>query len=337
MTKLTIKFVCVVSLIWSPVMAGAVTVSGGSTSTTTNQTTADKGVETTTGKSTSPSVKDSADKSGSANKGAQATQFLTGAMMFAMAAQQYPPCNSGSGGSCAMMAIFTGFGILSMMQGKEHGSAAGSSGLTSFQSDGLGGNPYDYGNIDLNDPNNPLANDPSIKSLGSNTGALTKGGIYDPKTGKIKTPDGKTYKASDFSSAASMAAAGIPQGAILAAQDAYAQVSKKSADKVDKLKLGSMTATNGFSEGGGGGGGGWGPASPTDDGSGSDYAGTGGSGSSGVSLERDPSSLAGMQKNYNGEPIGVAADSIFLMMTRRYKVKESQESFYTDAELALQK
>ncbi|AHZ85797.1 hypothetical protein Bb109J_c0137 [Bdellovibrio bacteriovorus] len=336
MTKLTIKFVCVVSLIWSPVMAGAVTVSGGSTSTTTNQTTADKGVETTKGTTSQPSVKDSADKSGSANKGAQATQFLTGALMFTMAAEKWGECSQQNYGACAMAAIFTGFGILSMKQGKEHGSAGKSSNLSSFQSDGLGGNPYDYGDIDLNDPNNPLAGDPNIKALGTNTGKLTSGGMLDPKTGTIKTPDGKTYKASDFASAASMAAAGIPQGAILAGQDAYAQVSKKSADKVEKLKLGAMTASNGFSEGGGGGGG-WGPASPTDDGSGSDYAGTGGSGSSGVSLERDPSSLAGMQKNYNGEPIGVAADSIFLMMTRRYKVKESQESFYTDAELALQK
>lgn len=336
MTKLTIKSVCIVSLIWSPVMAGAVTVSGGSTTTTKSQTTPDKGVETTTGKTSQPSVKDSADKSGSSNKGAQATQFLTGALMFTMAAEKWGECSSQNYGACAMAAIFTGFGVLSMAQGKEHGKAAGSSGLTSFQSDGLG-NAYDYGNIDLNDPNNPLSNDPNVKALGTNTGKLTTGGLLDPKTGIIKTPDGKTYKASDFSSAASMAAAGIPQGAILAAQDAYAQVSKKSADKVDKLKLGSMTATNGFSEGGGGGGGGWGPASPTDDGSGSDYAGAGGSGSGGVSLERDPSSLAGMQKNYNGEPIGVAADSIFLMMTRRYKVKESQESFYTDAELALQK
>lgn len=327
-----IAIICTVSLGGSPAFADAITVNnGGSTS---SQNTPSKGVETTAGQ---PSVKDSADKSSSANKGAQATQFLTGAMMFTMAAQKWGECSSQNYGACAMAAIFTGFGVLSMAQGKEHGSAGKSANLSSFQSDGLGNNPYAYGDIDLNDPNNPLAGDPNIKALGSNTNKLTTGGMLDPKTGKIKTPDGKTYKASDFSSPAAMAAAGIPQGAILAAQDAYAQVSKKSADKVDKLKLGSMTATNGFSEGGGGGGGGWGSPSSSDDSTGSGYAGSGLGSGSGVSLERDPSSLAGMQKNYNGEPIGVAADSIFLMMTRRYKVKESQESFYTEAELALQK
>ena len=44
-----------------------------------------------------------------------------------------------------------------------------------------------------------------------------------------------------------------------------------------------------------------------------------------------------MQKNYNGEAIGVAGDSIFGMMTRRYKVKESQRSFYDESELMVHK
>jgi hypothetical protein len=46
---------------------------------------------------------------------------------------------------------------------------------------------------------------------------------------------------------------------------------------------------------------------------------------------------AGMSKNYNGEPIGVAADSIFLMMNRRYKVKESQDSFFGIGDFNLKK
>ncbi len=295
----------------------------------------DKGVETTAG-SFGPSVKDSADKSGSANQGAQATQFLTGAMMFTMAAQKYSECSSSNKAACAMAAIYSGLGALSMKQGKEHGRAAGSAGLTSFQSDGYGSNPYNYGDIDLNDPNNPLSKDPSIRAIGRNTKALTEGGFLNSKTGTIKTPDGKTYKASDFASSAAMEAAGLPKGAILGALDAYSQVHKKAAEKAEKMKLGSMTAAGGFEEGGGGGGFGAGSSAGDDP---SAYAGTGlgGAAGSGLNLNRDPSSMAGMQKNYNGEPIGVAADSIFLMMTRRYKVKESQESFYTDAELALQK
>lgn len=297
------------------------------------------GVEATANKKNGApgaSVKDGADKSKSANKGAQATQFLTGAMMFAMAASQKPPCSSGNGGSCALMAAFTMMGVLSMMQGKEHGSAAGSAGLTSGLTNGLGDNPFDYSDVDLTNPNNPLSKDPSVKALGNNIKSLESAG-YNAKKGTITTPDGKTYKAKDFSSTAAMAAAGLPPGAAMGIAAAYEEASKKAAGKVEKVKLGSMTATAGFEEGGGGGGMDR-PASEEGDGS-ADYAATGGenSGAGQINLERDPSSLAGMQKDYNGEPIGVAADSIFLMMTRRYKVKESQESFYSDAELALQK
>lgn len=356
MTKTLIKYSCVLSVALAPAAgwAGSPTFatsnSGVSSSTTTTTSTtgstssgatgtssstsgssgtvagADSGVETSGG--STPSVKDSADQSSSANKGAKATQVLTGAMMFVMAAQQYSSQNY------AMAAVFTGFGILSMMQGKEHGSAAGSAGLTSFQSDGLGTNPYDYS--DPSEYDAELEKDSSVKAISQNMKTLTSGGIYDPKTGKIKTPDGKTYKASDFSSAASMAAAGIPKGAILGAVDAYDQVHKKAISKVEKMKLGALTASNGYAEGGGGGGMGAGVGSEDPGAAGGAYGGAGGGGA-GLGINRDPSALAGMQKNYNGEPIGVAADSIFLMMTRRYKVKESQESFYTDAELALQK
>lgn len=328
MKSVLIKCICASSLVLSPSWSYAVETNVGAAAQSQPKVTPDKGVETTAG-SSGPSVKDSADKSGSANQGAQATQFLTGATMFAMAATQYASQNY------SMAAMLTGFGILSMMQGNEHGSAAGSSGLTSFQSDGYG-SAYDYGNIDLNDPNNPLANDPSIKAIGNNKKTIIDGGLLDPKTGIIKTPDGKTYKASDFASAASMEAAGFPKGAILGAMDAYDRAHKRAAAKAEKLKLGAMTASSGYEEGGGGGGG-FGVGTSSDDSSGYAGSGLGGGSGSGLSLTRDPSSMAGMQKNYNGEPIGVAADSIFLMMTRRYKVKESQESFYTDAELALQK
>ena len=34
-----------------------------------------------------------------------------------------------------------------------------------------------------------------------------------------------------------------------------------------------------------------------------------------------------MTKNFNGEPIGVSADSLFDMMNRRYSLKANQETF----------
>lgn len=44
-------------------------------------------------------------------------------------------------------------------------------------------------------------------------------------------------------------------------------------------------------------------------------------------MERVPASVAGKKRIFNGEPIGVAGDSIFDMMTRRYQVKTQQNSF----------
>ena len=96
------------------------------------------------------------------------------------------------------------------------------------------------------------------------------------------------------------------------------------------MKIGAATEATGFDDGGGSGAGS--TASSSDSGAG--YAPVA---AAPVGVVRDPSSLAGMQKNYNGEPIGVAADSIFLMMNRRYKVKESQESFFNESDLLLQK
>lgn len=46
------------------------------------------------------------------------------------------------------------------------------------------------------------------------------------------------------------------------------------------------------------------------------------------SSPRDPASLvSGLTKDFNGDPIGVSSDFIFGMMTRRYKLKEKQNSF----------
>jgi hypothetical protein len=40
--------------------------------------------------------------------------------------------------------------------------------------------------------------------------------------------------------------------------------------------------------------------------------------------------VAGLSTNYNGEPIGVAADSIFEMVKRRYEMKDKENTFITD-------
>lgn len=324
-----LNYICASSLVLSPSWSVA----------KQNQATAtsDKGVETTAG-SSGPSVKDSADKTSDSNKTGQAMSYLTGGMFISMGYQDISKGyakNPTGWGLVAKGVMEVMMGMLSMKQGKAHGGTSSAAFGTGFNTDGFG-DLYNGSNndpYDLNDPNNPLNRDPSVAAVKSNLAKLEQMGVLNTKTGTAKIGD-KTYKMSDFKSAEAMAAAGIPQGAISGLMDLAGKIEKKAQEKYDKMKLGSMTAAGGFEEGGGGFGAG---SSAGDDPSA--YAGTGlgGAAGSGLNLNRDPSSMAGMQKNYNGEPIGVAADSIFLMMTRRYKVKESQESFYTDAELALQK
>ncbi|UXR65868.1 hypothetical protein EZJ49_06350 [Bdellovibrio bacteriovorus] len=328
-----VKYICAASLVFAPVV-------GYSADTTTTQS-GDKGVESGASTASSgPSVNDSADKTSDKNSSGQAMSYLTGGMFMAMGASDISAGYSSSpvGWGLVAKGVFeVMLGMLSMQQGKAHGKAAGQASGTGFNTDGfgdLGGNSSNepYG---LDDPNNPLNKDPQFAAIKGNIAKLEQMGVLDSKTGTAKVGD-KTYKMSDFASKDAMAAAGVPPGAIAGLMDLAGDVEKKAKEKYDKLKLGAMTAANGYAEGGGGGGGFGAGLGSSDDSSGSS-AGLGSGGLGSGAFNRDPANLAGMQKNYNGEPIGVAADSIFLMMTRRYKVKESQESFFSDAELAIQK
>lgn len=291
-------------------------------------------------------VKDSADKTSKENSSGEAQSYAMMGIQIAggaaMVGAGTAPCGTPAGCNAGLITqgvVMIGMGIMSGMQGKEHGKSKDQAKGTGFNTDGLG-NPYGGSNsdpLDEKNPNSLINMDPNIKAVKTNLAKMEKLGIYDPKAGTLKIGD-KKYKVTDFASPDSMAAAGFSKGAIDGAMAMAAQVEKRAADKLEKLKIGALTNASGFDEGGGG----KGLAGGSDDtaGGGNSY----GLGSSEGSLlagkaglGRDPSSLAGMQKNYNGDPIGVAADDIFNMMNRRYKTKESQDSFFSDAEVALQK
>lgn len=269
-------------------------------------------------------VKDSADQTKKDNSSGAAMSYImsametaTGATMISSGMDSCPACNYGMIAAGVMM---VGMGIMSAAQGSAHDDSANQAGNTGFSTDGYGKSRQ---------TNSVDPKDPSLKAAKDQLAKLEKMGIYDSKAGTLKA-GGKTYKVSDFASESSMAAAGLPKGAIDGAMAMNAELEKKARDKFEKLKLGALTAGSGFDESGGKG------AAPeelsTENSSPSLHARTGAAVSG-----RDPSSLAGMQKNYNGEPIGVAGDDIFNMMKRRYQVKENQESFLTEAELALKK
>lgn len=286
----------------------------------------------------SPSVNQGAGATAGANSNGQVMSFLAGGISIAQGGMNikagYATSPTPNWPQIALGSLQVAMGIMSMAQGNAHGNTQNQANFTGSLTDGTGVD-NGPGNLDPTDPRNPkspLLKDPQIRAAMQNLKDLEKQGLLNQKKGTIKV-NGKDVKIADLATPAGMAAAGFPPGAIAGLSDYEKSVAKKAAEKMEKLKLGAMTASGGYEEGGGGGSS---ALSSSDDGS-SSLAATSGSGGAGLGLARDPSSLAGMQKNYNGEPIGVAADSIFHMMNRRYKVKESQESFYSDAELALKK
>lgn len=278
-----------------------------------------------------PSIQQGSNKTGSSNGSASALNLATGAIFIGMGYNLIKTAGPNHMQiAMGVMMVIQGVGSIAQgqQQGKTASAAYGASGSTYG---GLGANSYDT-KPDTTLPD-AIKNDSKFIAAKSIVQDLKDKGLLTPNGGaKI---NGKNYSASDLSSPAAMAAAGIPKSMIDGLTAASAEAEKRALAKIEKLQAG-VTAANGYEEGGGGGGAGAVNADSSDPAAyGGAGGGRGGLGKKG--FERDPSSLAGMSKNYNGEPIGVAADSIFLMMTRRYKVKESQESFFSPADLALQK
>jgi hypothetical protein len=281
------------------------------------------------------SVKDSASDTAKSNNMGQITNMAGAGMNFANAYKEFGQCSEHHD-ACVRGAAYVALGIMNLAQAKADGTSAGQAASTAYNTDASFGN----GGYDPNaakgvgtPPLPPeIANDPEIKQ-GLQFGqfiasdAPNKPISFDPKTNTITTPSGKTYKPSDFNNATSMAAAGMSQSSIDAITAAQKEMQEKIAKKIDKLNLNVASADDGFGSSGGG------------SGSGAHGANADANGGAGLArgpklgIDRDPAQVAGMQKSFNGEPIGVAGDSIFRMMTNRYKVKESQSTFLDDAAL----
>jgi hypothetical protein len=305
---------------------------------------AQKGMEPQTSQTyTAPTpiaIHGSAGDTAAANRKGQLINTLSQIANVGQASYELNKCISSHGRdgySCVMSGVHFGMAVLNSKQaGADYKSgmeAAGTYGAT----DTTGGNvdPSAGAGYDVDAVKNSQAMKDAERFMDKMSGTELQPGapfVFNPKTQTLTTSKGKTLPASAFSSPSAMAAAGIPQNVIDAAVASEKAIAAEATKKAEKYKV-----AGGSSEeaGGGGGGGGWGSAGGGADGSGAgDGAGSGlGGKGAGLGMGKDPTSLAGMQKNYNGEAIGVSGDSIFRMMTRRYKVKESQRSFYDDAEL----
>lgn len=277
------------------------------------------------------SITDSADKTKSSNSKGEIMNMAMGVVEMGIGAAFVSTCPEGP--SCPMAPLMFLMGVQSFMQGAAQGKTAGQAANTVGMTDtGLGLNGYDPEAV------KKLAKDPDMKIAKEFMATVAKGGAgftYDPKTVSVTTADGKTIKGSDLNSPAAMEAAGIPKSAIDAISGMEKSIMAKVEKKVGKLNMDVLAGEESSSGGGGGSGSGSGSASSAASG-GEAYGARTGS-AAGLGLDRDPAQLAGMQKNYNGEPIGVAGDSIFKMMTRRYKTKEAQDSFIDESDILIQK
>jgi len=157
----------------------------------------------------------------------------------------------------------------------------------------------------------PLANQELLKKMED------LGYKVDLKNGTFTTPNGNSISMSEASKGSAVESKlGLPPGTYAKGMSLVEDLAKRQA----------ATSGGGLDSSGGSGLGGLANESNSLDGS----SGSGKK-SEGNLGERTPAStlVAGLTSKYNGENIGVAADDIFMMVTRRYQLKNQQDSFIT--------
>jgi uncharacterized membrane protein YgcG len=272
-------------------------------------------------------ITDNADKTKDANQTGQMINTAVGALNLNTAAACFQTCPHGC---CSAAPIFLLMGLQNMAQSGAQGKTAGQARNTVGLTD-IGNSGYDPNAVKELSKELDLKKGLDFVASMTNVDPKTTGFSYNPSTNTVTAANGKTLSASDVNSAAAMEAAGVSKSVI----DTVTKMSERNlAAAMKKVSKHGTTSVNSDEGGEGGSGSSSGSTSAS---AGAGYGdGSGGAGG-GLGIDRDPSQVAGMQKNYNGEPIGVSADSIFKMMTRRYKTKENQNNFIDDAELLIQK
>lgn len=170
----------------------------------------------------------------------------------------------------------------------------------------------------------PSSGDPQIDGIINSGVADFPAAKMDAKTGKIyDKKNNKAYSVSDFASPQAMAAAGFSKSSI----DQAMAMAKAAEGKAAESSLANQNNGGGYEEGGGGHGGGSTTIAIEEDASALGPSGASGLGGNDKNDELTRG-VAGLSKNYHGNPIGVAADDIFKMMARRYQLKEKQDTFF---------
>lgn len=167
------------------------------------------------------------------------------------------------------------------------------------------------------------SSDPSWQAAQQSIGQLAAAGWnVNPTTGTAtNATTGQTISAADLASPAAMSAAGFSAADIKGIQSVLDQA--QAAGKKLAATRGADAAGNIFDGTVGGGKSG----SSVMNGALAGAALRTANRQAGMGINRDPAQVAGMAKSYNGEQIGVAQDSLFNMIDRRYQLHEKNGSF----------
>lgn len=178
----------------------------------------------------------------------------------------------------------------------------------------------------------------NLKDVGKTASSFASGkGFFKTNPdGSITTKDGKTFKPSDFKDEKSLIAAGLSPGE---ASSMMASLSGGFGGSGLKGKVGADLKDgkkpydfSGMAIGGGAGFGASGLSIGGGKGGGVNGNVIGAKNLNGKAdpRERNPAAAAGLIKEFNGEPVGAAGDDLFVMMNRRYNLKNAQDSFIGD-------
>jgi hypothetical protein len=245
---------------------------------------------------------------------AAATVFATGMAIANCSAPPNPSCPMWKAGAIAG-GIATAIMMLSSNQSNATGAAVTTAG------DPNNSNPSTVVSDAKTAPPLPdYFNSPEWKAAQAKLEQYKKEGwTYDPATNQVTTPSGQKITPPTMTSSG-LAAAGVSAKDIKGFEAEQAKA-KASADKANK----TVDNTDMYGDGIGGGGSksqavGYGIGGSAD---GQGLAAAGPK----LGINRNPAQVAGMSKLYNGEPIGVAADSVFDMIDRRYQLHQQKGSF----------
>lgn len=233
----------------------------------------------------------------SQQKSGNAAALAAMAVMMGIAAATCPAC--GVRGTCGICAAST--------------AGAAASGLAAGQMSGAK-QKSDQQKMDVNPTLKPetteyFDSEAKAEAAKKMNKAAKGGATVSPDLETITTADGRTLNtAKAFTSGA-----GLNSAELAALKDMKAKAQEAAA----KAALAGKDSTPGGDDGMPGGGGGVKTASTET------TTAVGG----GFGVKRDPAAVAGAFKDYNGDKIGVASDSMFNMIKRRYSFEASRDAF----------